>query len=207
MGSGASTTGRGFMAGIAAVLGLLVGVLGTVGVVAATGGVQAQTPQISSTTSAEARGAGPADLSRGAGIAGGGEGTDSSLGGGGDDAGLRTITGQNIREYFSSYDASLQLPQSVTSGFVPGSFHLQVSSVSPKASTALYAAQRGDGQYCLVAVVGTARVAETCGNVADVATRGLTLTVESPGGGDDQALTVTWNHDGTLTDSSSPFVG
>ncbi|QDZ14776.1 hypothetical protein [Humibacter ginsenosidimutans] len=123
-------------------------------------------------------------------------------------AGASMQTAESIKHYFSSYDASLDLPDEITTGFVPGSFHLLDGTPSPNGSTAIYAAQRGDGEYCLVAVSSMARVAETCGNVADIARHGLSLTKDGTDGAG-RLLTVTaiWQRDGSLVVDSAPSIG
>jgi len=125
------------------------------------------------------------------------------------DDGFRPLPGPAIQEFFRSAPRVDDLPADVTSGFVPTSFHLVAGSVTMQQSATIYAAKRLDDEYCLVAVAGGSRVAETCSTIAGIAVHGLTLAKDAVRDVDGRALTVTvtWAPDGTITWDARPSAG
>jgi hypothetical protein len=125
-----------------------------------------------------------------------------------DDA-FRPLPGPAIQEFFRTAPRVDDLPAAVTSGFVPTSFHLVAGSVTMQQSATLYAAKRLDDEYCLVAVAGGSRVAETCSTVEGIALHGLTLAKDAVRDVDGRPLTVTVTaaRDGTIRWEAMPSAG
>jgi hypothetical protein len=125
-----------------------------------------------------------------------------------DDA-FRPLPGPAIEEFFRTAPRVDDLPAAVTSGFLPTSFHLVAGSVTMQQSATLYAAKRLDDEYCLVAVAGESRVAETCSTVEGIALHGLTLAKHAVRDVDGRPLTVTvtWARDGTIMWEAMPSAG
>jgi hypothetical protein len=125
-----------------------------------------------------------------------------------DDA-FRPLPGPAIQEFFRTAPRVDDLPAAVTSGFVPTSFHLVAGSVTMQQSATLYAAKRLDDEYCLVAVAGGNRVAETCSTVEGIALHGLTLAKDAVRDVDGRPLTVTVTaaRDGTIRWEAMPSAG
>ncbi|GAB3801429.1 hypothetical protein GCM10028798_17370 [Humibacter antri] len=126
-----------------------------------------------------------------------------------DDADWHPLPGPAVRDFLNSSPRATDLPAAVTKGFVPSSFHLIAGSVSLGESASIYAAERLNDQYCLVAVADGARVAETCGTLSEMAAHGLTLTKDAVRDVDGLplAVTVTWSTDGTISWEAKPSVG
>lgn len=126
-----------------------------------------------------------------------------------DDSSFRPLPGPAIEEYFRNAEQADVLSADVTRGFLPTSFHLVAGGASFQESSSIYAAKRLDDQICLVAVVGSDRAAETCSTVAGIALHGLSLTKDAVRSldGRPEAVTVTWQTDGTITWSAVPSVG
>jgi hypothetical protein len=125
------------------------------------------------------------------------------------DEGFHPLPGPAIEEFFRTAPRVDDLPADVTSGFVPTSFHELASSVTMQQSARIYAAKRLDDEYCLVAVAGASRVAETCATVEGIATHGLTLAKDAVRDVDGRPLTVTvrWETDGTISWEAMPSAG
>ena len=122
------------------------------------------------------------------------------------DDGFHPLPGPAIDEFFRSAPRVDDLPAAITSGFVPTSFHEVAGSVTLEQSATIYAAKRLDDQYCLVAVAGGSRVAETCSTVEGIAVHGLTLAKDAVRDVDGRPLTVTvtWTTDGTINWDARP---
>jgi hypothetical protein len=169
---------------LAAVGGLVLGVAVAIGIEGALG-----SPLQNST-----HGASPATThSASASSAGSGEGDEGA-------------TLAAVANYFASAPRVDNLPPDVTRGFDPTSFHEVAGTVVVKESSAIYAAHRLDDTYCLVAVVGNERAAETCGTLDDIARRGLTLSKDAIDG-EASIVTVTWQTDGTISWEVLPTSG
>ncbi|WP_460570642.1 hypothetical protein [Humibacter soli] len=113
-----------------------------------------------------------------------------------------------VEEYFHSPRIVADLPNGVTAGFDP-SFYPVANSLTLQESSAIYAARRLNGEYCLVAVAGDQRVAETCATLSGIAKHGLSLTkdVTRDLDGRPLAVTATWQRDGTISWDAMPSVG
>ncbi|MGN6125535.1 MAG: hypothetical protein ACTHON_03140 [Humibacter sp.] len=113
-----------------------------------------------------------------------------------------------VDEYFHSPRIVGDLPNAVTAGFDP-SFYPVANSLTLQESSAIYAARRLNGEYCLVAVAGDERVAETCTTLSGIAKHGLSLTkdVTRDLDGRPLAVTATWQKDGTISWDAMPSVG
>lgn len=114
-----------------------------------------------------------------------------------------------VTRYFASAPRIDDLSADVTRGFDATSFHLVAGSVMMEESSAIYAARRLDGEYCLVAVTDQGRAAETCATMDDLARRGLTLTKDAVRDLDGRplAITVIWQTDGTISWEAMPSAG
>lgn len=179
---------RGALPYVAAVGGLLLGIVGTIGVEGA---------MRSASTDATAGGTGSiAADSRGVSSAGPGQGDEGAT--------LAAVT-----NYFASARPVHGLPPAVTRGFDASSFHQVASSVMMRESSAIYAARRLDDDYCLVAITKDGGAAETCGTLDDIARTGLELTTDAVRVTDGQELTitVTWQTDGTISWAEFPLAG
>ncbi|MHA7985701.1 hypothetical protein ACX9R5_07820 [Rathayibacter sp. CAU 1779] len=125
------------------------------------------------------------------------------------DDGYRPLPGPAIEEFFAKSPRVDNLPADVTQGFVTTSFHEVAGSVRMQQSSTIYAAQRLDDEYCLVAVVDGERAAETCASLGGIATHGLSITKDAVRDLDGRplAVTVTWETDGTISWTAMPSAG
>ncbi|GAB3803742.1 hypothetical protein GCM10028798_23080 [Humibacter antri] len=114
-----------------------------------------------------------------------------------------------VSRYFASAPKGDDLSADVARGFDTASFHLVTGRANAKDGTAVYAARRLDGEYCLVVVADAGRTAETCGTLDDIARRGLSLTADttSTAGPGAVAVTVTWATDGTISWTTGASAG
>ncbi|NNC10748.1 hypothetical protein HII28_02455 [Planctomonas sp. JC2975] len=114
-----------------------------------------------------------------------------------------------VARYFADTPTALPLSVETTRGFDATSFRLVAGGVSTRESSAIYAAHRLDGDYCLVAVTGAGRAAETCATLDGITRNGLWLAKEASQASNGRRLTVTvtWATDGTITWVAVPAVG
>ncbi|MGA0566922.1 hypothetical protein ACO2Q7_06300 [Rathayibacter sp. KR2-224] len=119
------------------------------------------------------------------------------------------LPGPAIEEFFRTAPRVDNLPAAVTAGFVATSFHEVALGVGLEGSSTIYAAKRLDGLYCLVAVAGPQRAAETCATEEGIADHGLSLSKDAVRDTDGRPLivTVTWQTDGTISWEAMPSVG
>lgn len=172
---------------VAALGGLLLGIVGTLGV---------QGTLLPAPSRPTAHGPGTIAVDSGA---------PPSVGSGQGDEGATLVA---VTNFFANTQREADLPSEVTRGFDASSFHLVAGTVTVHGGSAIYAAHRLDDMYCLVAVVKDSRAAEACGTLDDITRRGLTLTEDAPHGADGQVahstVTVTWQTDGTISWSELP---
>jgi hypothetical protein len=145
----------------------------------------------------------PVSTDAGSSVAEGAAGLSAGAGQGDEGATLAAVS-----NYFATAPHAEGLPLQVTQGFDVTSFR-RVAGTMNEDTTAIYAARRFDGAYCLVAVAKAGSAAETCGTMDDIARRGLTLTENTIDDtyGEPAMVTVTWQTDGTLSWAALPPLG
>lgn len=145
----------------------------------------------------------PVGTDAGSSVAEGAAGLSAGAGQGDEGATLAAVS-----NYFATAPRAEGLPLQVTQGFDATSFR-RVAGTMNEDTTAIYAARRFDGAYCLVAVTKAGSAAETCGTMDDIARRGLTLTENTVDDtyGEPAMVTVTWQTDGTLSWAALPPLG
>ncbi|MHA7986660.1 hypothetical protein ACX9R5_12725 [Rathayibacter sp. CAU 1779] len=114
-----------------------------------------------------------------------------------------------VARYFADTPTALPLSLDTTRGFDATSFRLVAGDVSTRESSAIYAARRLDGAYCLVAVTGAGRAADVCATLDDITRKGLWLAKDAvqANNGRHVTVTVTWATDGTITWVAVPAAG